>query len=476
MTGNDMTKQPVRQEEPIAAIATPVGVGALAIVRISGEGVFDIADRVFRKKGDAAFSFAAAEPFTAHFGTLSDRRGMVDEVIALLFRSPSSFTTEDMVEFTCHGGPVVVRQVLQALLDAGCRLAAAGEFTRRAFLGGRIDLLQAEAVGEMIHARTEAACRTAATQMQGALSRRLQGMREGLLQSCALLELELDFSEEDVEFQSREELRESVLRLEGEISRLVDSYREGHLVTEGVATVIAGRPNAGKSTLLNRLLGEERAIVSHMPGTTRDYIEECFVYAKTMFRLTDTAGLRESGEEIEHEGIRRSYRKISEADLILYMLDVSVDDYKAEARAALELRERHPGARMLLVANKTDLAPDADRRIADIEALSDCPVAGMAARSGEGIEGLMNLMAGTVEGLDKIHEASVLVTSLRHYEALRNALDALGNALQLIEEGEAAELIAFELRSALDYVGEITGKVVSEELLNTIFSQFCIGK
>ncbi|TCD48093.1 tRNA uridine-5-carboxymethylaminomethyl(34) synthesis GTPase MnmE [Chlorobium sp. N1] len=471
-----MTKQTVRQEEPIAAIATPVGVGALAIVRMSGRGVFAVADRVFRRRGGGAFSFAEAEGFTAHFGTLSDKGGMVDEVIALVFRAPSSFTTEDMVEFTCHGGPVVVRQVLQALLDGGCRLAEPGEFTRRAFLNGRIDLLQAEAIGEMIHARTEAACRTAATQMQGALSLRLQEMREGLLHSCALLELELDFSEEDVEFQSREDLEASVLRLEAEISRLVESYREGHMVAEGVSTVIAGRPNAGKSTLLNRLLGEERAIVSHMPGTTRDYIEECFVHEKTMFRLTDTAGLRESGEEIEHEGIRRSYRKISEADLILYMLDVSGEDAPDEARAAGRLRREHPEARMILVANKTDLAPDGSLRVAELEELSGCPVAGMAARSGEGVEELKGLMASMVEGLDKLQEASVLVTSLRHYEALRNAADSLCNARQLIEAGEATELIAFELRSALDYVGEITGKVVSEELLNTIFSRFCIGK
>ncbi|ABB24867.1 tRNA uridine-5-carboxymethylaminomethyl(34) synthesis GTPase MnmE [Pelodictyon luteolum] len=461
---------------PIAAIATPVGVGALAIVRMSGKGVFGIADRAFRKKSGKAFSFEAAEGFTAHVGTLFDGEGMVDEVVALVFRAPSSFTMEDMVEFTCHGGPVVVRRVLAALLDGGCRLAEPGEFTRRAFLNGRIDLLQAEAIGEMIHARTDGAFRTAVTQMQGGLSRRLLEMREGLLQSCALLELELDFSEEDVEFQSREELRGEVIRLQTELSGLVDSYQHGRLLSEGVSTVIAGRPNAGKSTLLNKLLGEERSIVSHMPGTTRDYIEECFVYDKTMFRLTDTAGLRESEEDVEHEGIERSYRKISEADLILYMLDVSGEGFREEAVSAAALCAGHPEARMILLANKTDLVKDSALRIAALETAAGSPVVPMAARSGEGIEELKLLMASMVEGLDKLHEASVLVTSLRHYEALRNASDALHNALGLIEGGEATELIAFELRSALDYVGEITGKVVSEELLNTIFGQFCIGK
>ncbi|KZK74826.1 MAG: tRNA uridine(34) 5-carboxymethylaminomethyl synthesis GTPase MnmE [Pelodictyon luteolum] len=461
---------------PIAAIATPVGVGALAIVRMSGSGVLGIADRVFRKKMGKSFSFEAAEGFTAHVGTLFDSEGMVDEVVALVFRSPSSFTMEDMVEFTCHGGPVVVRRVLAALLDGGCRLAEPGEFTRRAFLNGRIDLLQAEAIGEMIHARTDAAFRTAVTQMQGGLSRRLNEMREGLLQSCALLELELDFSEEDLEFQSREELRSEVDRLDKELSRLVDSYQHGRLLSEGVSSVIAGRPNAGKSTLLNLLLGKERSIVSHMPGTTRDYIEECFIHEKTMFRLTDTAGLRESDEEVEHEGIERSYRKISESDLIIYILDLSSQDYLLEAAVAIGFQKSCPAARMLVVANKTDLTQDWTERIEKLRGAVGCVVVPMAASQGEGLGELKDVMAGMVEGLDKLHEASVLVTSLRHYEALRNASDALHNALELIDGGEATELIAFELRSALDYVGEITGKVVSEELLNTIFSQFCIGK
>ena len=471
-----MTTPSAMPEFPIAAIATPVGVGALAIVRMSGNGVFEVADRVFQKKGKPDFSFRDAEGFSAHFGILSDSRGMVDEVIALLFRAPSSFTMEDMVEFTCHGGPVVVRHLLQALLEGGCRLAEPGEFTRRAFLNGRIDLLQAEAIGEMIHARTESAFRTAVTQMQGNLSRHLQEMRAGLLQSCAFLELELDFSEEGEEFQSREALRLEVQRLQSEISCLVDSYREGHLLTEGVATVIAGRPNAGKSTLLNALLGHERAIVSHMPGTTRDYIEECFIHEKTMFRLTDTAGLRAASEEVEHEGIRRSYSKISEADLILYMLDISAVSFTDEVASTRELRKRHPDARMIVVANKTDLAASGVGTIEQLKLEIGCAVVPMAAAKGEGLEELKSTMATMGEGLNKLHEASVLITSLRHYEALRNAVDSLQNALQLIDSAQPPELIAFELRAALDYVGEITGKVVSEELLNTIFAQFCIGK
>ncbi len=464
------------QCEPIAAIATPVGVGALAVIRTSGQGVFEIAQRIFRKKSNPSFQFAQSKGYRVHYGTVYDRDGLIDEVIVMVFRSPNSFTMEDMVEFTCHGGPVVVKHLLKVLLDEGCRLAEPGEFTRRAFLNGRLDLLQAEAIGEMIHARTESAFRTAVTQMQGTLSLRLDALRDQLLRSCALLELELDFSEEDVEFQSRTELQQQLGTLQEELRRLIDSYRHGRILKEGVATVIAGKPNAGKSTLLNLLLGEERSIVSHIPGTTRDYIEECFIHEKTMFRLTDTAGLREGSEEIEHEGIRRSYKKISEADLILYLLDISLDDYLDDVAVIREFQERYSNARIIVVANKTDLAPESAERVTQLNEATGNQVCAISAAKGEGLEVLKQHMSSMVEGLDKLHEASVLVTSLRHYEALRNASDSLDNACELIASDSGTELVAFELRSSLDYVGEITGKVVNEEILNVIFEQFCIGK
>ncbi len=470
---------PIIQPEqgyPIAAIATPVGVGALAVVRISGKGVFDIAQRVFRKKNNTTFRFAQSKGFRAHFGTVHDSEGLVDEVVALVFRAPNSFTKEDMVELSCHGGPVVVKHLLKVLLDKGCRLAEPGEFTRRAFLNGRIDLLQAEAIGEMIHARSESAFRTAVIQMEGALSLRLDAMREELLRSCALLELELDFSEEEVEFQSRSQLQKELHVLQQELDRLIDSYQSGRLLKEGVATVIAGKPNAGKSTLLNALLGEERSIVSNRPGTTRDYIEECFVHEKTMFRLTDTAGLREGEGEIEHEGIRRSYKKISEADLILYILDLSLNHYLDEVFPVQAFMEQYTTARMIVIANKTDLTPESAERLKQLRAATGCDVCGIAAARGDGLEDLKQLMGLIAAGLNKQQEASVLVTSLRHYEALRNASDALANAQELITRQAETELIAFELRSALDYVGEITGKVVNEEIVNLIFERFCIGK
>jgi tRNA modification GTPase len=466
----------VVQSEPIAAIATPVGVGALAVVRMSGEGVISIADKVFSKVRSPETSLADSPGYTAHFGKLHDGDRMIDEVIVLVFRSPDSFTVEDMVEITCHGGPVVTQQVLKLLLDSGCRLAEPGEFTRRAFLNGRIDLLQAEAIGEMIHARSESAYRTAVNQMKGGLSGKLGALREQLLQSRALLELELDFSDEDVEFQNREELAGQIEMLQREVEQLVDSYQHGRLLSEGVATAIIGKPNAGKSTLLNVLLGEERAIVSHMPGTTRDYIEECFIYDKTMFRLTDTAGLRDAEEEIEHEGIRRSYEKIAEADLILYLMDIGSSDYEQEVPAIAELREKHPDGKLLIIANKADTTEDSVKRMEIVSEKTGCKALGISALKQDGLDLLKAEMNMMVEGLDKLHDASVLVTSMRHYEALRNAADALQNAHELIEAQSETELIAFELRSALDYVGEITGKVVNEEVLNVIFGQFCIGK
>ncbi len=461
---------------PVAAIATPVGVGALAIVRMSGEGVLSIADRVFQAAHEPETPLSASPGYTARFGRLHDGGEMIDEVVVLVFRTPNSFTAEDMVEITCHGGPVVTGRVLQLLLDNGCRLAEPGEFTRRAFLNGRIDLLQAEAIGEMIHARSESAYRTAVTQLEGGLSKKLDTLRERLLESCALLELELDFSEEDLEFQSRDELVSRLGTLQDEVARLIDSYRQGRLLREGVATAIIGRPNAGKSTLLNALLGEERAIVSHMPGTTRDYIEECFIHEKTMFRLTDTAGLREAVEEIEHEGIRRSYEKIARADLILYLMDIGEEDYEAEITTVRNIAAEYPATKLLVVANKTDRSASAGERMRNIGEETGRPVLGISALHGEGLDALKREMNAMTEGLDKLHDASVLVTSLRHYEALRNARDALQNARELIDAQSETELIAFELRSALDYVGEITGKVVNEEVLNTIFERFCIGK
>lgn len=459
------------EQDPIAAIATAVGESAISIVRISGKGALEIADKVFRKAGDKAFSFRRAASHTAHYGRMINANGeMIDEVMAIVYKSPRSFTMEDSVEFNCHGGVIVTQTVLEALLDAGCRLAEPGEFTRRAFLNGRIDLVQAEAIGEMIHAKTNAAYRSALAHLKGELSKKLSALREDLLNACSMLELELDFSEEDVEFQSREDLKTKMRTLNRTLSELADTFKFGKLVQEGVRTAIVGKPNAGKSTLLNALLGKERAIVSDVAGTTRDYIEESFVIDGVLFKLIDTAGLRATFDHIESEGIRRSYEKIEEADLILYLVDSSqpVDDN--EIREIETLKAKNQNAKFLLVLNKSDKNSETKVVLENTDKIR------ISALTQEGIDELKTQMKSLALGAEKLSDASTMLTNLRHYEAIRNALQSLAKAMAQVQVGAPTELIASDLRDALHHIGSITGKVSTDDILNNIFAKFCIGK
>jgi len=461
----------ILQQEPIAAIATAIGESAISIVRMSGNGVLDIADKVFRKAGNKSFSFRSAESHTAHYGRIVDAKGeMVDEVMAIVYKSPRSFTMEDLVEFNCHGGVIVTQTVLETLLNAGCRLAEAGEFTRRAFLNGRIDLVQAEAIGEMIHAKTTAAYRSALSHLKGDLSKKLSTLREDLLNACAMLELELDFGEEDVEFQSRDDLRSKIAELKTTLTELADSFKFGKLVQEGVRTVIVGKPNAGKSTLLNALLGKERAIVSDIAGTTRDYIEESFVIDGVLFKLIDTAGLRTTYDQLESEGIKRSYEKIEEADLILYLIDASKPVDADEIKAIETLKEKNREAKFLLVLNKSDLSCNGEVKIETVEAIR------ISARTREGIDALKQTMKSLSIGAETLSEGSIMLTNLRHYEAVRNALQSLLQAETQVQHHAPTELIASDLRAALHHIGTITGKVSTDDILNNIFAKFCIGK
>ncbi|NTV47092.1 MAG: tRNA uridine-5-carboxymethylaminomethyl(34) synthesis GTPase MnmE [Chlorobiales bacterium] len=467
---------PGQQLEPIAAIATPVGEGAISIVRMSGEGVLKLADKMFRKQGNDSFSFQAAKSHTAHFGHILNAKGnFIDEAVALIYRSPRSFTTEDMVEFNCHGGIIVTENVLQVLIESGCRLAEPGEFTRRAFLNGRIDLLQAEAIGEMIHAKTQTAYRSAMSQLKGDLSRKLDSLRTDLLNCAAMLELELDFSEEDVEFQSREELREKMQALLEELESLATTFQLGKIVREGVATAIVGRPNAGKSTLLNALLGKERAIVSHTPGTTRDYIEEGFVHEGVLFRLIDTAGIRHSEDEVESEGIRRSYEKVQEADLIIYIYDASKALSPEEESEIEGLRTKNPLAKFFIAANKIDSLSGKvlDTNLRERLGVETIPISALRR---EGLQELRRVMKSFATGIEKLNEGSVVVTNMRHYQAILQAMERLTAALELVQAEAETELVASDLREALHQIGSITGKVTTEDILNTIFEKFCIGK
>ncbi|MDX2128353.1 MAG: tRNA uridine-5-carboxymethylaminomethyl(34) synthesis GTPase MnmE [Chloroherpetonaceae bacterium] len=470
-----MKSQPqyIHPLEPIAAIATAIGESAIAIVRTSGEGCFERCDRVFRKAGDSNFTLASAPSHTAHYGFIVNEKGeTIDEVMAIVYRSPKSFTTEDSVEINCHGGVVVTQAVLRALLDAGFRLAEPGEFTRRAFLAGRIDLLQAEAIGELIHAKTDAAYRAAISHLKGDLSKQLMLMRDNLLNACALLELELDFGEEDVEFQNRSQLKDSLIALQTVLEDLLASFQTGKRIAEGVSVAIVGRPNAGKSTLLNALLGKDRAIVSSIAGTTRDFIQESFTYEGALFQLIDTAGLRKTKDFVEQEGIRRSYEKIEEADLILYLYDASQPIPAEELEEAKQLRLKNPNVPFLHVPNKCD-RPEAMHHILKNEDSAVCPI---SALNGEGIAALKAEMKRLTLDSQKRHEGSLLLTNLRHYEAVRNALQSVVNAHYLTDHNLETELIASDLRDALHHIGTITGKVATDEILNTIFAKFCIGK
>lgn len=461
----------VLEQEPIAAIATAVGESAISIVRISGKGALEIADKVFRKAGNKAFSFRTADSHTAHYGRMINANGeMIDELMAIVYKSPRSFTMEDCVEFNCHGGVIVTETVLETLLDAGCRLAEAGEFTRRAFLNGRIDLVQAEAIGEMIHAKTNAAYRSALAHLKGDLSKKLSALREDLLNACSMLELELDFGEEDVAFQSRDDLKAKMNDLNNTLTELADSFKFGKLVQEGVRTAIVGKPNAGKSTLLNALLGKERAIVSDVAGTTRDYIEESLVIDGVLFKLIDTAGLRATFDRIEDEGIRRSYEKIEEADLILYLVDSSqpVDDNELKEIEALKAKNQN--AKFLLVLNKSDKHSEMKVVLENLNKVR------ISALTREGIGELKTEMKSLALGAEKLSDASTMLTNLRHYEAIRNALQSLAQAQRQVGVGAPTELIASDLRDSLHHIGTITGKVSTDDILNNIFSKFCIGK
>lgn len=483
------------QYEPIVAIATPVGEGAISIVRISGLGALDIGDKVFRKIGGKKKfpSLKGVYSHSAHYGYIADKYGhLIDEVLAIVYQTPKSFTAEDMIEFNCHGGIIVTENVLQVLIDAGCRLATPGEFTKRAFLNGRIDLLQAEAIGELIHAKTQTAYRSAMAHLKGDLSRKLDMLRTDLINCCSMLELELDFSEEDVEFQSRKEMRLKIEMLIDELEQLAESFQAGRLVNEGVRAAIIGKPNAGKSTLLNALLGRERAIVSEQPGTTRDYIEESFINEGVLFKLIDTAGLREAKDNIEREGIRRSHEKVKEADLIMYVLDTAEKLSPSEIDEIIELKEQNPDAKFMVVGNKIDATetlstktfdftnPEirnaVDRMTRVIADKLNSETVLISASKRNGIKELKRVMRKLAVGSDRLMDASMVITNIRHYESIKNALESLQAVAMQMDNKVQIELIASDLRNALSHIGEITGKITTDDVLNNIFSKFCIGK
>lgn len=463
--------------DTICAICTPAGSGAIATLRLSGPKAIDIADKVFHPAG-AGKPLAEQPARTLHYGTAADTAGTVmDDVVAAIYRAPHSYTGEDTVELSCHGSRLVQRRILQSLIDAGARMATAGEFTKRAFVNGKMDLSQAEAVADLISAESEAARRVAYNQMRGGFSRQLAELRGQLVHFASMLELELDFSEEDVEFADRGELTSLIDHILQVVTRLADSFRLGNAIKGGVPTAIVGAPNVGKSTLLNALLCEERSIVSDVVGTTRDTVEESLSIADLTFRLIDTAGIRDTTDVVEAEGVRRSKAAVSKALVVILMTDAAAGA-EGSAQAVREVRQfMRPDDQSLIVAiNKTDVTPAewaTDRWRREVGATA---VVRMAAKEGLGVDELRQRMVEAVSGQDVVVGEDVVVTNARHYEALVAAREALLRVSAGLASGQGGELVSMDLRDATDALASITGEVSSQDVLNNIFKNFCVGK
>jgi tRNA modification GTPase len=455
--------------DSIAAIATARGQSALAIVRISGSDAVEIAATVF-----SGASLTDVPANTVHFGYIRSGTGeALDQVLATVFRAPRSATGEDVVEFSCHGGDFAAQFVLDRLLESGSRMANPGEFTQRAFLNGKVDLAQAEAIADLIHASSSAAHRVSMAQLEGRYSALLESLRSELLELAAFVELELDFSDEDVEFADRNRLEQLLQKSTTLITRLLTSYRLGERIREGVRVVIGGRPNAGKSTLLNALVGFDRAIVSPTPGTTRDEIEAEAEIEGLRFRFFDTAGIRETVDQIEAEGVRRAHRAIEKADVLLYVFDASTGLDESEESLLKALSETRPDLPVLRVANKIDLLSVGE---AETVPFDQAISASRALANEEEIAPLVRQMLDAVARDVSRTDASAVVTNQRHRRHLQTAIEAIERASAALQDGTSGDTLALDLRVALEELGAITGAITNEDVLDQIFSRFCIGK
>lgn len=456
--------------DTIAAIATPPGNGGLAVIRISGRQAFEIADRVFKPSGKSAPLPSRAPTHSVHHGQILSDGTLVDEVLVSLFRAPRSFTSEDTIEIGCHGGSIVTGKVLEATLKAGARLAEPGEFTRRAFLNGRIDLTQAEAVADLIHARTIRAARTAQCQLAGSLRRQLDALRDDLMLVLAHVEAHLDFPDEDIQPETGQALLARMDAAIGVVSRLLATAREGRLLRQGIRAALLGRPNAGKSSLLNQILGHERAIVSPVAGTTRDTIEEAANIGGYPVVFIDTAGLRESDDAIEVEGIRRSREAALNADILLEVVDLASEPPPTVGGPDTGWLGEATGQR-LRIGNKCDLPPHPGWATAE-----PAPDVRISCTTGEGLRGMNEALCKLLGQGEASSETAAIAINTRHQDALRRGDEALRQAREALATGVVLDLVALDLRIATAAVGEIVGKTTTEDLLDRIFSTFCLGK
>jgi len=454
-------------EDTIVALATPAGSGAIAIIRLSGSDAITMVSKMFDSVSGKILK--QQQTHTVHLGNIIDGKRVIDEVLVTIFKNPNSYTGEDVVEISCHGSAYIQQEIIQLALRKGCRMASPGEFTLQAFLNGKMDLSQAEAVADLIASDSKASHQLAMQQMRGGFSSEIKILREELLNFASLIELELDFAEEDVEFANREDFQKLISKITQILKRLIDSFATGNVLKNGIPVVIVGRTNSGKSTLLNALLNEERAIVSDIPGTTRDIIEDDITIGGLRFRFIDTAGLRETTNEIEKIGVKRALEKLEQSSIYIYLFDINEMSAKEVKE---DLQNLSTTSKQIIVANKTDLV--SDETVVKFNK-SDIELLFISAKKQENLELLTDTLLEKA-GIDSLNSNQLIVTNSRHYDALLKALDEIYNVQKGIDNNLSGDLLAIDLRQALYHLGEITGQVSNDELLGNIFANFCIGK
>lgn len=463
-------------QETIVALATPSGAGAIAIIRLSGKDAITIAADVFQSVSGK--DITKQKTHTIHLGHIVDNGKVYDQVLLSIFKGPNSYTGENVIEISCHGSTFIQQQIIQLLLRKGAKMAQAGEFTLRAFLNGKLDLSQAEAVADLIASDNEASHQIAMQQMRGGFSNEIVKLREELLNFASLIELELDFAEEDVEFADRTQFHDLLERIEFVLKRLIDSFAVGNVIKNGIPVAIVGEPNVGKSTLLNALLNEERAIVSDIAGTTRDTIEDELVIDGIGFRFIDTAGIRETKDVVESIGIQKTFEKIEQAQVVIYLFEsskfqVSGSQYITEIE---KIKNKYPLKQLIVVVNKIDLISEAEvNQIRQQLEELNVKLATISAKEKSGIDTLKEELLSLVN-TGALRNNETIVTNTRHYDSLLKALEEIQKVKWGLDSGLSSDLMAIDIRSALHYFGEITGEVTNDELLGNIFANFCIGK
>ncbi|WP_295181408.1 tRNA uridine-5-carboxymethylaminomethyl(34) synthesis GTPase MnmE [uncultured Christiangramia sp.] len=470
----------MKLNDTIVALATPSGAGAIAVIRVSGPDAINIVTPLFKAKSKKELS--SQPTHTIHLGNVVDGERTIDEVLASVFRAPKSYTGEETVELSCHGSPYIQQEIIQLLIRKGCRSAEAGEFTLRAFLNAKMDLSQAEAVADLINSENAASHQMAMQQMRGGFSNEIQKLREELMNFASLIELELDFAEEDVEFANRDQFKSLVAKIQTVLKRLIDSFATGNVLKNGIPVAIVGEPNVGKSTLLNALLNEERAIVSDIAGTTRDTIEDEMSIEGVGFRFIDTAGIRETKDVVESIGIKKTFEKISQAQVVVYLVDSSrIENDDERLKQVLieieKIKNKFPQKPIVIIANKTDrlISEELDELKAHLGFISNTSFQPLSAKTGTGVEELKERLLEFVN-TGALRNSDTIVTNSRHYAALLKALEEINKVEDGLNADLSGDLLAIDIRQALHHFGEITGEITNDDLLGNIFANFCIGK